>query len=232
MLPVSAKASPPRVRAVLFDLDGTLIDHFETLFRCYEHTLTALGRPVPTREQVRRSVGGSMEVTMRKFVDEAQVAEAAQLWRARLAEIYLDDVTLLPGGGELVRALHARGIKVGVLTNKLGETSRGIMRHLGLEPWLDLVLGATDTPHRKPQREFSAIALERIGASAAETVLVGDSPYDIEAAHVIGMRCVCVCTGTHTAEELRAAGVDAVYDNLAALGAAEFGADGTSQHRG
>lgn len=223
MTPVSSATTSSPFRAVLFDLDGTLIDHFETLFLCYQHTLTQLGRPVPSRDLLRRSVGGSMEVTMRKFVEDAQLAEAASLWRARLAEIYLDDVTLMPGAGELVRDLHTRGWKLGVLTNKLGDTSRGIMRHLGLEPFLHFVLGAADTPHRKPQREFSDHALTRMGARAEETVLVGDSPYDIDAGRIVGMRCACVSTGTHTAEELRAAGADAVYPSLTQLGAAEFG---------
>jgi phosphoglycolate phosphatase len=213
----------PPARGVLFDLDGTLIDHFETLYQCYEHTFRRLGVAVPTREVVRRSVGGSMEVTMRHFLPEGRIAEAAELWRGHLAVIFLDDVSLLPGARELVHALHERGRRVGVFTNKLGSTSRGIMRHLGLEPFLDVVLGANDTPFRKPQREFSVLALERLGTAAAETCLVGDSPYDIDAARAVGMRGACVSTGTHTAAELRAAGADAVYADLTALGAAEFG---------
>lgn len=221
---VPSPASPSTAaRAVWFDLDGTLIDHFATLFRCYQYALGHLGIEVPPPEVVRRSVGGSMEVTMRHFVDEARLAEAARLWREHLAQIYLEDVTLLPGARELVEALHRRGVKLGVLTNKIGEYSRGIMRHLGFEPLLDVVLGANDTPYRKPQREFSALALARFNTTAGETCLVGDSPFDIEAARSVGMRCACVTTGTHTAAELSAAGADAVYENLTKLGAAEFG---------
>lgn len=211
------------IAGVLFDLDGTLIDHFETLFRCYEHVLTHLERPVPSREILRRSVGGSMEVTMQRFVGPEQLPVAAALWRGKLAEIFLDDVHLLPGAEELVRRLHRRGVRTGVFTNKLGEASRGIMRHLGLDRWLHLVLGANDTPYRKPQREFSELALQRLGTPADRTVLVGDSPFDIEAAHVAGLRCACVATGTHTAEELHQAQADAVYPDLTTLGAAEFG---------
>jgi phosphoglycolate phosphatase len=210
--------SPRLPRGVLFDLDGTLIDHFETLFRCYEHALGRLGLPVPTREQVKRSVGGSMEVTMRKFVPAERLADAAGLWRAHLARTYLDDVSVLPGGRELLTALQARGVRLGVLTNKLGETSRSIMQHLGLAPFLQVVLGADDTPHRKPEPAFSALALARLGTGPEETLLVGDSSFDIAAAHVVGMRCPCVTTGTHTADELQAAGADAVYPNLATLG--------------
>lgn len=216
----------PPVRAVLLDLDGTLIDHFATLYACYHHALSTLGLPVPTREHVRRSVGGSMEVTMRKLIPEQHVAAAAALWREHLARTYLDDVTLMPGALELVRALHGRGLKLAVFTNKIGETSRGICAHLGLTPFLDLVLGANDSPWRKPQAEFTALVLDRIGASASETALVGDSPYDIDAARAGGLaRALCVTTGTHSAEELASAGADAIFPDLRALGAAEFGLD-------
>ncbi|MBE2212482.1 MAG: HAD hydrolase-like protein [Opitutaceae bacterium] len=215
---------PSTLRAVLFDLDGTLIDHFATLYACYRHALSSLGLPVPSPEHVRRSVGGSMEVTMRKLVPEEHVPAAAALWRDHLARTYLDDVTLMPWGGELVRALHARGLRLGVFTNKIGETSRGICTHLGLTPWLDLILGANDSPWRKPQAEFTRLALERLGASARETVLIGDSPYDIDAARAGGLaRVLCVTTGTHDAAELAAAGADAVYPDLRTLGAAEYG---------
>lgn len=210
------------IRAVLFDLDGTLIDHFATLFRCYEHALATLGLPVPTPDHVRRSVGGSMEVTMRKLIPESQVPAAAALWREHLARTYLDDVSLMPGATALVQALRARGLRLAVFTNKIGDTSRGICDHLGLTPHLDLVLGANDSPWRKPQPEFTALALERLGARADETVLVGDSPYDIEAARAGGIAALCVTTGTHTGEELVAAGADAVFPDLPALGAAVF----------
>jgi len=226
----SSQTSSAAFRAVLFDLDGTLIDHFETLFRCYEHTMQQLGVPVPTREQVRRSVGGSMEVTMRKFLPAERVPEAAEIWRTHLAKIYLDDVSVMPGGRELVAGLRARGLRLGVFTNKLGTTSRGIMQHLQLADSFELILGANDTPHRKPERAFSEIALARLGTSADETCLIGDSPYDVEAAHSVGMRCSCVTTGTHTAEELRAAGADAVYADLTELGRAEFGLPPKNSH--
>lgn len=219
-------ASPvPAIRAVLFDLDGTLIDHFATLYACYQHALSTLGLPVPSPEFVRRSVGGSMEVTLAKLVDARHVEAAARLWREHLARIYLDDVTLMPGAGELVRALHARGLRLGVFTNKIGENSRGICAHLGLSPHLDLILGANDSPWRKPQPEFTRLALERLGASADETVLIGDSPYDLDAARAGGTRASLVTTGTHSAAELIAAGAvpESVFPDLRALGRGVFG---------
>ena len=223
--PTGSRGSASAWRGVLLDLDGTLIDHFATLYACYAFVLSTLGLAVPSREVVRRSVGGSMEVTMRKLVAEEHVAAAAQLWRDHFARTYLDDVTLMPGGGELVRALHERRLRLGVFTNKIGETSRGICAHLGLRPYLDVVLGANDTAWRKPQPEFTHLALEKLGTSAAETVLIGDSPYDVDAARVVGMHVACVTTGTHTAEELEAAGANSIHSDLRAVARDVFGID-------
>ncbi len=215
----------PGVRAVLFDLDGTLVDHFDTLHACYRHAFETLGLPAPDAATVRRAVGGSMEVTMRKLLPpSAPIDEAARIWRARFDGTYLEDVRAMPGALALVERLHARGLALGVLTNKLGDASRGICLHLGFAPLLACVIGAGDIPFRKPQQPFSEYALRRLDATAAATILVGDSPYDIEAARVVGMRSACVATGSHTAPELAAAGADGVFADLPALGRAVFDA--------
>lgn len=208
---------------ILFDLDGTLIDHFAVIARCYRHALSSLGCEVPSPEVIRRSVGGSMEVTMRGFVDAERVTEAARLWREHFEAIFLEELTLLPGALELVSVLHRRGCRLGVLTNKIGDHSRAICRHLGLDPFLDLVLGAKDTPYRKPQPEFSRLALEKLGAHPDEAVLIGDSPFDVDAARAGGFPCLGVTTGTHTAEELRAAGCSGIFDGLPALAREAYG---------
>jgi phosphoglycolate phosphatase len=90
-------------------------------------------------------------------------------------------------------------------------------------PLLDGVFGALDTPWLKPDREFAHYVLTELNATASSTCLVGDSPYDVEAARNGGFPCYCVETGTHDAEQLRAAGAAGVYDDLIALGKAEFG---------
>ena len=211
-------------RGVLLDLDGTIVDHFDTLYRCYRETFEHLGLDPPDGPTVRRSVGGSMEITMSKLVAQPELREkAASWWRQHFTAIYLDDVKPMPGALWMLRELAARGLILGVLTNKIGEQSRGICTHLGFDPYLKFVIGANDTGYRKPQREFSELALMRLGVAAEEAVLVGDSPYDIEAARHLGIHAPCVTTGTHSAEELRAAGADAIYEDLYTLGEAVFG---------
>ena len=210
-------------RTVLFDLDGTLVDAFTTIHRAYCHTLPQFGYPAPSAEQVRRAVGGGLENAMGRFVPAELVTEACRVHVAYTEKIQLEDPTVYPGGRELVAALRARGMKTAVLTNKIGEHARALLAHLGLAPQLDLVLGARDCPWRKPAAEFTAEALRRLGGDAATACLIGDSPFDLATAHNAGLPCFCVTTGTHSEEDLRAAGATSVHPDLPTLAAAVFG---------
>lgn len=212
-----------RFRTVLFDLDGTLVDAFTTIHRAYCHTLPHFGLPAPTKEQVRRAVGGGLEKAMANFVPPPLVEEACRVHVAYTETIHLEDPTVYPGGRELVAALRAQGVRTGVLTNKIGDHARAILAHLGLAAQFDLILGARDCAWRKPAAEFSAEALRRLNASAATTCLIGDSPFDIAAAKAGGFPCYGVTTGTHDEPALRADGAADVFPGLAELGAAVFG---------
>ncbi len=206
----------------LLDLDGTLIDHFAAIHRAYVHTMRELGHPLPTLEQVRAAVGGGLDTAMRRFVMEDEQAQAMRIYRAYWNATMLDDVVLLPGASELLAALQARGAKLAVLTNKLGSSSRLICEHLGISNFFTAVVGAQDTPWLKPQPELTAQVLAQLGGSAATALMIGDSPFDIDTGHKAGMPAWCVTTGTHSATELRAAGADAVFADLAGLQAALF----------
>jgi phosphoglycolate phosphatase-like HAD superfamily hydrolase len=209
-----------RFRTVLFDLDGTLIDHLPAIHRSYEHTLPQLGLPAPTYEQVKRAIGGGLENAMLNFVTEAQLPEAVRIYRAYWDQTMLDGASLMPGAREVLAGLQARGIPAAVFTNKHGPSSRRLCEHLGIAPLLAGIFGAADTAWLKPQREFVAHVLSKLGADAATACLVGDSPFDVAAAHNGGIAFVGVETGTHTAEELRAAGAELVLRDLVELAAA------------
>ncbi|MCZ6672937.1 MAG: HAD family hydrolase [Verrucomicrobia bacterium] len=213
------------MQSLLFDLDGTLLDHFTCLARCYEHVLTDLHQPIPARDQVRRAVGGSVELTMAKFVPEELHKEACARWKEYLKEILCEDAYLMPGALSLIQALKAQGNQLAVFTNKVGVHSRTLCDHLEISQYMDAVVGADDTPYRKPQKEFSEHVLKILNANPETTVLIGDSPFDIQAAHAIGIPAHCVITGTHSAEELIEAKADGVYPDLPTLGKTLFNLD-------
>jgi phosphoglycolate phosphatase len=205
------------LRTVLFDLDGTLLDHFGAIHRCHAHAMRAVGLPAPTMAQVRRAVGRGLEDAIRDLAGAANVARLLPLYLAHWEATNLDDVTLLPGAAGLLAALRRRGVRRGVLTNKRGDTARAVCAHLGVAADLDGVFGAGDTPWLKPDPRFAAHALAALGADAATAALVGDSVYDLAAAQQAGLRFLGVTTGTHTAAELRAGGATEVFPTLDAL---------------
>jgi phosphoglycolate phosphatase len=123
----------------------------------------------------------------------------------------------MPGAVELFRTQHAAGVRLAIFTNKRGHHARKICAHLGLMPYLNGVFGAKDTAWMKPQPEFAAHVLAQLGRRAETTMLVGDSPFDVQSAHNGGFACWCVTTGTHDADQLRAAGAEKVFPDLFAV---------------
>jgi phosphoglycolate phosphatase len=211
-----------RFQTVMFDLDGTLVDHLPAIHRCYAHTLPLLGLPAPTREEVRHAIGGGLEDAMRRFVDEAGLPRALALYRAYWDQTMLDGVELMPGVRDLLNTLHETGVSLAVLTNKHGPSSRRICKHLGIDRLLRGVFGAQDTPWLKPDPRFTDYALATLHASPATACLVGDSPFDVETARRGGIEGFFLTTGAHSAGELHAAGAGQVFPGLAELGREGF----------
>ena len=214
---------PPRPEAILFDLDGTLIDHFTTIYRAYCHAMAQMGLPPVTYAQVRGAVGGSLPITFGKLVPAECVDAGVRLFRAHYEEIWREDLHALPGTDWVLPAITELGIKVGILTNKEGPAARAIAATLGWNPWMTVVIGRNDTQWVKPAPELSAFTLEKIGATGERSWFIGDSPYDIAAARAGGMTAHVLATGSHTFVELEAEGPDGTFADVNAWAEATLG---------
>ena len=211
---------------ILFDLDGTLIDHFTTIFKSVAHAQRELGLPVSDYETVRATVGGSVPITLGKLCGVENVAAAEPIFRAHFDTIIFDDVFALPGAEWIIKALKERGAKLGVFTNKYSSHSRSVLAHLGLDQWLDIIIGTgdPDCPYRKPDPLFTAHALEKMDCASEEALIIGDSPYDLAAAEAGCITCHLVATGSHSMEELSEHIVsDYIHKDLYELGEKLFG---------
>jgi phosphoglycolate phosphatase len=202
------------IRAILFDLDGTLIDQFDAIHRAFVRTLTQMGFPEPSFELVKRSVGGASEATMTKLIGADRAKEAVQILRPIFEEEMLDGLKALPGSREILKACKARGLKTAVLTNKYGPHARVACDHLHFSEFLEFTLGANDTDWKKPDPRLTNYALKKIGSRAEETLYIGDSPYDYDTASEAGMKCLLVATGTHSLSELNQLTANSVDQNL------------------
>lgn len=215
----------PKTQYVFFDLDGTLIDHFEAIHLSFTYVAEQLGLDVPSFDKVVATVGGSVPVTASKLFPTADVPTAVSHFDKRFEEVMYQGARINLGGEWILEELNKRAINCAVFTNKGGEKARQICEFLGLSKWLSYIIGTGDTPTpcRKPEKEFSIYALQQLNAQAKDSLMIGDSPFDEASAKVVNMDCYLVATGSHSLEILQSETTSKVYPDLFALGESVFG---------
>lgn len=194
------------MKAVVFDLDGTLVDSTLDIAAAVNATLEEDGLgPLPP-ERIRTLTGyGSGALIRRVF--EAAGGTATDGATARYLAHYeahpADHSTLFRDAGEALPVLRERGLKIAICTNKETELSRTVLRALGVEDAVDAIVGAGDTPRIKPDPTHVLAALEAVGAAPDEALYVGDNDVDVEAAAAAGVPCVLVEWGRARVPEPR-----------------------------
>lgn len=200
--------------AVLWDMDGTLIDQTVGILRCFTEVITGMGFAEPDPATLRRSLGGPMASTMGIFVPREHLDEACARFRARFPDVMFDGLVILPGAIDLIREFHRRGLPQAIFTNKHGETARKVSDHARFSEFIPVCIGHGDTTWHKPQAELTRHVLSQIKAGPEGAILIGDSPTDIETARNAGLDCHAVATGAHSTEELLEAGAKTAFHSL------------------
>jgi pyrophosphatase PpaX len=196
-------------RTALFDLDGTLIDSVELILASHRHaTRTVLGEALPD-DVLRAGIGRPLIAQMRDF-DEERATELYDAYRAHNREAHDELLRSYDGVLDVVEAARERGVAIGVVTSKSRDTVALAYARIPLEPLLDVLVAADDTRRHKPEPEPLLLALEQLGADAASACYVGDSPYDVQAAHAARIDAVAVTWGAFGEEALRAERPEAI----------------------
>lgn len=190
-------------QAVCFDFDYTLGDCTDSIVAGFQHGLTGLGWPAPSREQVRSTVGYLLEDSYTMLTGDEDPDRRAR-FRALFSEVAVErqrrETTLFPGAAELLRGLKARGIKCAIVSTKRGDTIEIIMDRFGLGDTVELVIGSADVKRHKPDPEGLLAAMDRLGATPEETLFCGDTVLDAGAAKNAGCRFAAVLNGITPAE--------------------------------
>lgn len=205
------------IRAVLFDLDGTLIDSATDLALAVNHALGAVGLPERPLAEITSFVGeGAARLIERSVSPHGELAERAlEHWWKHYLEHLLDHTVLYPGIAEL---LAGRRVTMAVHTNKPGVPARRILAGLGVQGCFAEVLGGDEAP-RKPDPAGTRSMLDRLGLPPEEAVYVGDSPIDVALARAVPMRLVAVTWGLVPESSLIEAGADLLVHSVDELGA-------------
>ena len=217
---------PDWPQAILFDLDGTLIDSAPDIAAAVNELLAQDGLPAQTVDAVRGMIGnGVRKLVERAYGTSGRPVEGAALDETtdRMMGVYGKHLTrhtaILPGALEMVVAYHAAGVKIGVVTNKPEAFTHEILAHFGLDAHVDVVVGGDTGPARKPAPDMLEHALRQVGVPAARALMVGDSPADIGAAKAAHMASIAV-RGGYTTVPADQLGADLVVSDLMELPAA------------
>ena len=213
--------------AILFDLDGTLLDTAADIALALSRAMADRGLPAPGVDAVRQMIGRGAP----GLVDRASLALGLGLQDARKAELVegffhhygrlheVDECVAQPydGAREALAALHAQGLPLAVVTNKQQRFARGLLDRLSLSPFLRLVVGGDTCERRKPDPQPLLWACAQLGVAAGQTLMVGDSVNDVAAARAAGMPVVCVPYGYNEGQDPRSLDCDALVENLIEL---------------
>jgi pyrophosphatase PpaX len=203
------------IRAVLFDLDGTLINSIDHIVDCWQHTVrTGLGWEI-SREAVLPTIGRSLVACL----DEMAPGRGQELYG--IYTTYERDrhdtaVHLIEGTREALDQLLDEGYKLGVVTSKVLPVAMNGLRLFDLDRYFEVIITQEDTERHKPYPDPLLVACERLALPPTEAVYVGDAHTDVEAGKAAGVLTVGVTWGA-AGEAVREAGPDYILAGMSEL---------------
>ena len=208
---------------LLFDLDGTLADTNPDLHAAMNHILGQHGLTPLPQDRVRHLIGGGAAMILQRGFAEHGITLSKADMAAATEEFVLWYDQNIDHGTRIFDNLmpildraRARNIKMGVVTNKREGLAAKLLFRLNLQAYFDVLVGGDSLATRKPEPEMVLTAMTRLGGTAQNTVLLGDSEADTGAARAAGVKCVCVSFG-YRRIPLEELGADAIIDDYAEL---------------
>lgn len=198
-----------KYKAVIFDLDGTLTDTLEDLYLSTNYALRSCGLPERQPDEVRRFVGNGVRKLIERAVprdtEPAMLEQCFEAFRSHYVIHCQDHTRLYPGVASMLTALHAKGYRMAVVSNKM-QTGVTELARIFFQGVIDVAIGEQPGIPRKPAPDMVRAALGGLGVRASETVYVGDSDVDIQTAANAGLPCISVLWGFRSREFLIAHG--------------------------
>ncbi len=206
------------IQAVLFDLDGTLIDSTDLILASYRHTLAVHGYPPAPDAEWMRGMGTPLRVQLGPWADSPEALQSlVATYRAYNLANHDRMISPFPGVVEVVQDIRARGIRTAVVTSKNREGAARGLGLVGLERAIDVVVAADDVANPKPHPEPVERAVAALGADPTRTIFVGDSIHDLTSGRGAGVLTGAVLWGPFRRTELEPGGPDFWFDGPADL---------------
>ena len=209
------------LKAIIFDVDGTLVDSVDLHAKAWQDAFAAFGHDIPFAE-LRGQIGKGGDQLMPVFLSKQEMASQGEALNARRSEIladsYLPLIRGFPDVRALFEALRRRGIAIALASSAKADELAIYKRRADIEGLVAEETSTDDAERSKPHGDIFQAALDRLGQiEPTQLLVIGDTPYDAEAAGKVGLRTVGVLCGGFPEAQLRAAGCVAVYRDPADL---------------
>jgi len=214
------------LEGLIFDLDGTLIDSVGTYYIMMESVFERLHWPRVSREVMRKAIkdgGFDWDLVLPAGTGrttEELLASAREVIREMYPRVFENDVDLVPGAEHLIKKLHERKVKLGLVTSTLGrfiEFKLIPLKKCGLRDLFQSIITLDDVKNRKPSGDPLVECAKRLGENPEKCAYVGDATVDIVAGKAAGMKTIAVLTGVDDYEALKGEDPDMILDSVSQL---------------
>lgn len=209
-----------RYKAVLFDMDGTVLDTLGDLTDAVNHTLRQYHMPERREAEVASFLGNGaarlLACSAPEGTDEAVLERMLRDYAPWYDAHCRIKTAAYPGILALMRTLRDRGVKLAVISNKQ-DTAVKALAEQHFPGLLELAVGESAAVRRKPNPDAVNAALSAMGVSAGESIYVGDTEVDLQTAANAGTACACVAWGFRSRSRLSAAGAELIFDSALEL---------------
>jgi pyrophosphatase PpaX len=179
----------------LFDFDGTLVDSESLILASFRHATSTVLGATPSDDVLRAGIGLTLEQQAHELAGD-RAKELFDVYVEHNRAFHADLLRTFDGVPEMILRLRRRGARLGVVTAKIRPTLELGFEHVPLQRgWFEVLVAKEDTRLHKPHPEPLLLALELMGAAAEDAVFVGDSPFDIRAAHAAGITAAAAAWG-------------------------------------
>ena len=206
------------LQGVIFDIDGTLVDSNDAHAQSWVDTFAEAGYGVPFNV-VRPLIGMGADKLLPKTIGVKHDSEEGKKLLARRSEIfqekYLPRLKPLPGSRTLVLRVRAEGLKPIVATSAKDAELEGLLQAAGVNDLMEEKATSSDAKRSKPDPDIVEAAIEESGIDKENLIMIGDTPYDVEAATRAGVKCIAFRSGGWSDDKLN--GAIAIYDGPADL---------------
>lgn len=179
-----------KVKAVLFDFDGTIFDTNKLILESWHEVFRVKGG-AKSDDEILATFGEPLVISMEKWFP-GQSEECIKIYRGYQKDIFFEKIEIYEGMGELIKKLKALGFLNAIVTSRLVSSTTETLEKYDLMRYFDAVVTCEDTGKHKPDPEPALLALEKLGVAADEAVMIGDSKFDIKCAHNAGIKGVLV----------------------------------------